>query len=304
MVDLTKLGAHFAMSSLFSEYPENARIYCYDVQTKDYRLQRSGKMRLATGQARFTSEITQESEMLMFGVLHFGDHNLHGGVSKWSSDEKYRSLSQSAGDAFSRSDLAETIRRIDDGFERTYSIRNLFRDEQRRVMHQVLQATLEDMEAFYRQTYENQTPLLRFLYECHIPIPTEMRMNAQVALNDLLGHALETDELDVAQIESLFDQVPVSGASLDSAALEIILRRNLERTCRSFFDQPRDLELLHKCRGKVQAATSFPLPLRLWSMQNHAYAVLQNLYPEMKQSNQSDWVAEFEALVKLLGLHL
>jgi len=304
VVDLTKLGAHFAMSSLFSEYPEKARIYCYDVQTKDYHLQRSGKMRLASGQARFTSEITQESEMLMFGVLHFGDHNLHGGVSKWSSDEKYRSLSQSAAEAFSRSDLAETIRRIDDGFERTYSIRNLFRDEQRRVMHQVLQATLDDMEAFSRQTYENQAPLLRFLYECHIPIPTEMRMNAQVALNDLLGHALETDELDIAQIENLFDQVPVSGAALDSAALEIILRRNLERNCRSFFNQPRDLELLRKCRGKIKAATSFPLPLRLWTMQNHAYSVLQNLYPEMKQSNQSDWVAEFEELVKLLGLHL
>jgi len=96
----------------------------------------------------------------------------------------------------------------------------------------------------------------------------------------------------------------VSGAALDSAALEIILRRNLERNCRSFFNQPRDLELLRKCRGKIKAATSFPLPLRLWTMQNHAYSVLQNLYPEMKQSNQSGWVAEFEELVKLLGLHL
>ncbi len=304
MVDLTKLGAHFAMSSLFSDYPAHSRIYCYEVQTKDYQLHRSGKMRLALGQARFTSEITQESELLMFGVLHFGDHNLHGGVSEWTSDEKYQSLSQAAVDAFNRSDLPETIRHIDDGFERTYSIRNLFRDEQRRVMQQVLQNTLDDMEAFYRQTYENQAPLLRFLYECHIPIPNEMRVNAQVALNDLLGHALAAEVLDIEQIDSLFDQAPVAGATLDSAALEIILRRNLERACRNFFDHPRDLELLVKCRDAIKAAVSLPLPLKLWALQNHTYAVMQSLYPEMKQTNQSDWLAAFEEVVKLLGLRL
>ena len=80
-VDLLKLGAHYAMSSLFESYPDNTRIYSYSVDNKDYRLKRSGKMRLAFGKARFTSEITQDSEMLMFGVLHFGDHNLHGGVA-------------------------------------------------------------------------------------------------------------------------------------------------------------------------------------------------------------------------------
>ena len=77
---MLKLGAHYAMSSLFESYADNTRIYSYSVENKDYRLKRSGKMRLAIGKARFTSEITQDSEMLMFGVLHFGDHNLHGGV--------------------------------------------------------------------------------------------------------------------------------------------------------------------------------------------------------------------------------
>ena len=301
-VDLLKLGAHFAMSSLFSEYPERARVYCYDVNTRDYRLRRSGKMRLACGEARCTSEITQESETLMFGVLHFGDHNLHGGVSKWAGDEKYRAMCQSAVDAFSKSDLPETIRRIDDVFERTYSLRELFRDEQRRVVNQVLQSALDDLEAFYRQTYENQAPLLRFLHDCHIPIPNEMRINAQVALNDLLRHALEASELDNAQIQSLLDQVPVAGAALDRDGLEITLRRNLERTCRSFFEQPRDLERLRKCREAVQAASSVPLPLKLWAVQNHCYAVLQDVYPEMKQTNQSDWVAEFDQFAKLLGI--
>ena len=303
-VDLLKLGAHFAMSSLFSEYPRHAHIYCYGVDTKDYQVHRSGKMRLACGEAHFTSDITQQSEDLMFGVLHFGDHNLHGGVSRWSGDENYRKLCQATGEAFARSDVPETIRRIDENFDQTYSLRNLFRDEQRRVMQQVVQSTLDDMEAFYRQTYENQAPLIRFLYECHIPIPNEMRVNAQVALNDLLRHALAEPELHHDKIHSLLDQIPIAGASLETATLEIILRRNLENICQRFFDQPRDLERLRKCRQAVQSAAAIPLPVKLWSIQNLCYAVRQNVYPEMKQANQSDWLSEFEQLVKLLGLSL
>jgi alpha-amylase/alpha-mannosidase (GH57 family) len=303
-VDLSKLGAHFAMSSLFSQYPEDARIYCYDVKTKDYHVQRSGKMQLALGQAQFVSEITRESEMLMFGVLHFGDHNLHSGVSKFAGEEACRGLIKTAGDAFNRSDLPETIRAIDEGFERTYSLRDLFRDEQRRVLNQVIQASLDDMETFYRQTYENQAPLLRFLHDCHIPIPNEMRDNARVALNDLLRHALAASELDNALVQSLFEQAPVAGATLDSAILEITLRRNLERTCQAFFDSPRDLESLRKSRAAVESAKALPLPLVLWSIQNRCFAILQDLYPEMLEASQEDWLAEFDQFAQLLGLRL
>jgi hypothetical protein len=242
--------------------------------------------------------------MLMFGVLHFGDHNLHGGVSKFSGEEAYRALVKAAGDAFNRSDLPETIRSINEGFERQYSLRDLFRDEQRRVLNQVIQSSLDDMETFYRQTYENQAPLLRFLHDCHIPIPNEMRDNARVALNDLLRHALAATELDNALVQNLFAQAPVAGATLDSAILEIKLRRNLERRCQGFFDQPRDLEALRKCRAAVESAKALPLPLVLWSIQNRCFALLEDLYPEMIQANQQDWLAEFDRFAQLLGLLL
>ena len=96
-------------------------------------------MRLALGKARFTSRITQESEMLMFGVVHFGDHNLHGGVSMFSNDEAYRELARMVRDAFARSDVPDTIHLIDQSFGgHTYSLKNLFRDEQRKVVSEIL----------------------------------------------------------------------------------------------------------------------------------------------------------------------
>ncbi|HYL39390.1 MAG TPA: DUF3536 domain-containing protein [Bryobacteraceae bacterium] len=305
MVDLRKLGAHYAMSSFFSEYPEQARIYCYSVESKDYRLKKSGKMQLAFGKARFTSEITQESEMLMFGVLHLGDHNLHGGVSEFRGEEIYRDLAKATRDAFSRSDLPDAIHRIAEGFQgSTYSLRNLFRDEQRRVLNRVLESALKDIRIAYRQIYEEQAPVLRFMSECHIPVSKELKLTAEVALNDLLRGSIEEPRLDLSHIQSLLEEVRVAGVPLDTAALEITLRRNLENESWSFYQNPRDLESLRACRQAVEAAKSLPLPLELWSIQNHAYAVLGKILRDMREKNETEWVAEFERLARLLLLRV
>ena len=246
-VDLLKLGAHYAMSSLFESYPDNTRIYAYSVDNKDYRLKRSGKMRLAFGKARFTSEITQDSDMLMFGVLHFGDHNLHGGVALYRSEEAYRELSKAARDALSRSDLPATIHALDEGFPgHTYSLKNLFRDEQRKVLTEVLESTVDHSFSVAREMYEEQAQLLRFMSDCGIPIPKELKAAAEVALNGLLRQALGAPELDQTAIQNLLEEMRVAAIPLDEGGLEIVLRRNLERGADQFFEDPRNLARLDK----------------------------------------------------------
>ena len=301
MIDLVKLGGHYAISSLFEEYPESAGIYSYLVESKDYRTKRAGKVHLAFGKARFTSGITQESEMLMFAVLHLGDHNVHGGISMFTSEEAYRELAKNVRDAVGRSDLPDAIHLIDQGFGgRTYSLRNLFRDEQRQVLNEILKSTLKGAEPAYRQIYETEAPLLRFMHDLHIPIPKGMQITAEVALNDLLRRALEAEELNVEQLQNVLEDVRIANAPLDTEALEIALRRNLEHSSKLFFENPREVELLRKFREMVATANTLPLPLVLWSLQNHCYHVLQTVYPEMREQGQAEWTSEFNQLAELL----
>jgi len=307
-VDLLKLGAHYAMSSLFESYPDNTRIYAYSVDNKDYRLKRSGKMRLAFGKARFTSEITQDSEMLMFGVLHFGDHNLHGGVALYRSEEAYRDLSKSARDSFSRSDLPSTIHSLDQGFAgHTYSLKNLFRDEQRKVLTEVLESTVEHSFSVAREIYEGQAQLLRFMSDCGIPIPRELKAAAEVALNGLLHQALAAPELDKAAIQGLLEEMHIAGIPLDQGGLEIVLRRNLERGADLFFEDPRNLARLAKFRDNLIAARALPFRLVLWSVQNRCYEVLQKVYPGVRENGRNEeddaaWFAQYRELAALLSL--
>jgi Domain of unknown function (DUF3536) len=305
MVDLSKLAAHFAISSLFEQYPESARIYSYSVDTKDYRARHAGKMRMAIGRARFTSEITQESEMLMFGVLHFGGHNLEGGVAKFVSDEQYKELAKTMREAFGRADFPEAIHLIDQGFGgQVYSLKSLFKDEQRKVVNEILKPILEKVEASARELYENEAPLLRFMRECNIPIPKELKVMAEFAVNSLLKRALEDGGLDLERVQNLLEDVQGIDAPLDQAALEITLRRNLERKAEACLANPRDVDALRELRESVAIAKSLPLPLVLWSVQNRCWEILQKIYPEMKQNGESEWAVEFEQLAQMLSLRI
>jgi hypothetical protein len=142
---------------LFENYPGQAKIYCYLAEREDYQIFEAGAARMAVGRVKLTSEITRESSLLSFGVVHMGDHNVNGGVRKFLGDEDYQVLIQEAKEPFTRADFAEVIRIMDRHFaESNYSVRSLFRDEQRKVLDVILTSTLQEAEALYRQIYEHR----------------------------------------------------------------------------------------------------------------------------------------------------
>ena len=305
VIDLPKLAAHYAISSLFEHYPEHAEIYAYSVDTKDYRARQTGKMRMAIGRARFTSDISQETETLMFGVLHLGGHNVDAAVAKFSGEDPYRELAKLIREAFTRADLTESIHLLEQGFGgRTYSLKNLFKDQQRKIVDEILKPALERLENSQRELYESEAALLRFMRACHIPIPTELKLSTEFSLNGLLRRALAEDALDVERIDALLEDFRLMDAALDKATLEMTLRRNLECKAERFFVNPGDLAALRQLRQSIATAKSLPLPLVLWSIQNRCYEMLEKVYPGMEQSGESEWVRQAALLAELLSLRV
>ncbi|HEY7220345.1 MAG TPA: DUF3536 domain-containing protein, partial [Candidatus Binatia bacterium] len=90
-VDWEKVGAHYAVSTLFEDYSSQATIYCYDAHLEDHQVFTAGRTKLGLGRVQLSSKITLESQKLIFGVLHLGDHTINGGVAEYRDDETYRS---------------------------------------------------------------------------------------------------------------------------------------------------------------------------------------------------------------------
>jgi len=310
-VDIEKLAGHYAISSLFENYGEKTGIYCYDVDREQYSLEAEGKLRLATGRARFSSEITRESATMSFGVLHLGDHNVTGGVRHSNGPERYEELKTRLIEGFSKADTAAVIRILDEEFsEHSYSLSSLFRDEQRKIVGLILNDSLTSAAAVYRSIYENQAPLIRFLNSLNIPVPAAFKAAADVAINSQLRQAFERPDLDADNIQSYLKEAATSRVPLDTTTLEFAIRKRLEEQAARFAEHPDDMEIVQRFRKQLELAQTLPFPVTLWEVQNISYAPLmkaieeRRLAAENSDPEASTWMKELTALregLRILG---
>jgi len=306
VVDIEKVAAHYAISSLFEDSEEQGRVYSYDVERLDERVRRAGRARLVLGQARLTSRITGDSSEVSYGVLHFGDHNVNGGVRLFRSEEEFEQTSRDAIAAFERAELAETIRVMDRHFgESNYSLKSLFRDEQRRILGQILDSTLEEAAAIYGQIYENHAPLMRFLGELDVPLPHAFEMTAEFVLNARLRTALEADPPDLEAARTALDAAKTEGATLDAVSLGFTMRESLERTARGLIEEPTDIERLQILDELVAFGATLPFEVDLDRVQTLYFRLHQERAENATMEEaETAWREQFRALGERLAMRV
>ncbi|HUH13068.1 MAG TPA: DUF3536 domain-containing protein [Longimicrobiales bacterium] len=305
-LDLEKVGAHFAVSSLFERYGEHPSIYAFKVRVARHDLDKAGAARLAVGRAEVTSTITRESADLTFAVVHFGDHNLSGGVRAYQGEEQFQGLAQEVKLAFQRADFPQLIRLLDKHFEaETYSLRSLFRDQQHRILERILESTLAEAESVYRQLYQNRAPLMRFLTDVGLPIPTSLHRAAEWVLNTTLRRSFEADRVEPERIATQLEEVAALSVPLDAAGLGYAYTRMLERLAADVREEPESIEALEQLRAGAALLAILPFDVNTWTVQNIYFELLQDTYPAMRRRGPRDeaaaaWVAVFLEL----GRHL
>jgi alpha-amylase/alpha-mannosidase (GH57 family) len=285
VVDIPRVAGHYAISSLFETYPDTTRIYCYEAERFRYSVDAEGKMRLATGAAKFKSAITGEAADLAFSVLHLGDHNVSAGVqpAEGFSEENQQKLVN----AFGQADTAEVIRLLDQTYgKQIFSLRQLFRDEQRKIANLILQDSVASAAAVYRTFFESQAPLIRFLNGLDIPVPNALKSAAEIALNNQLQQALDKPELDFDMIRGLLREAASERIALDVTTLEYKVRKRLEAEAAAFAADPTDLAAAERMIKLLDLVPALPFAVTLWEAQNLTYRPLLSAY------QQNGWHAQ------------
>jgi hypothetical protein len=311
MFDLAKVCTHYGVGTLFNDYPERAKIYCYTAEMQDRQIHEAGRAKLALGKARITSDVTLEYATLGFAVLHMGDHNLIGGAREFPDNNSYESMVRELSRAFDSADFTETIRLLDKNFaDSTFNLKSLFPDEQRKILAVLLQTTLEEVEADYRQLYEHHAPLLRFLKDAGIPPPKALHTAAEFVLNADLHRAIQNDDLEVNRIQNLLDEAQLEGITLEATSLEYSFRKAVERLARRLADEPDDFSLLEKLEKATALVRRLPFMVNLWEVQNICFGMVANSYLGYQaRAQQGDeqargWLQSFGNIAESLGVRV
>ncbi len=311
VLDLTRVGAHYAVNSLFEEYTGTTAIDVYSANQEDFQLLKAGRVKLVTGQATIESGITHESEQLSFGALHLGDHTINCGIGPHMDEETYQEYVVKLHESFKAADFPEIIRSLDDYFgSSAYSLTSLFEDEKRKVMQIVLAPAMEQTEALTGQLYEMHAPLFLFMRNANLRIPEPLAMSAEFVLNTRLQRAFQQSFLDPLVIEPLLEEMSFAGVKIDETTIEYSVRMNLEEKARRLLENPEHLELMEEILAILTLIEKLPFEVNTWKLQNMAWELSQSVYQEAIKKHNIDneragrWLDTFRTLANKLWLEV
>jgi alpha-amylase/alpha-mannosidase (GH57 family) len=283
-VDLLRAGAHYAVSSLFEEYPETIQIACYTARSEMYDLSEAGIQRLAVGNARVSSDITAEEAVIGFAVLHLGDHNIIGGVREYMGDVPFSLMREEIKKAFGKSDLPEVIRLMDKHFEtHNYSLFHLFKDEQRKVLNQILDSTLKEVEASFRQIYERHYPVMQVMREMRIPLPEAFASATELIVGTDIRQEFQKEELDFERIEKLVEETKRWSLELEGKDLGFVAGQKINSLMEQLSKAPANIFLFDTIGHIFKVLTALNLQLDLWKAQNIYFSLGKERYGEMEE---------------------
>ncbi len=297
-LDLARVAAHYAVASLFDTFEDEETIHCYRAVRSDFDIYRAGRARMGVGAVTIESLVTREQQSFEFAALHLGETELTGGIRGPRPD--YERDKRMLSETFQPGGIPALIRLLDRDFaEIPISIRSLFRDEQRRILNVLCNATLEEAESAFRQLHERYDPLMRFHARLGIPLPKVLQMAAEFDLNIQLRRLLDSEDLSIPEIEARLREARDERVALDETTL-ISLKSAIERAAEAFVERPEDLERLEIYETIVVMIRAMHVHVDLRKPQNDYYRMMSTIRPAIAANSGNGetrrWLDLFDSL--------
>ena len=299
--DLLRVGAHYSISSIFEDCPEEEmKTFRYTVKSKVCNRTEAGKLILSIGKADITSDITWDTKIIDFAVLHLGDHNISGGARNFKGNEDFSVMQSEVMDAFEKGSVHEVIRLMDKHFSHNiYSIWHLFKDEQRKLLHRILQLTYLEAEASYRQIYNNNYAIMNIFHGLNMKIPRPFFAATEYILNTDLKEIFDHEDLNVKRLKKLIDEAGKWSVTIDKTTLEFSVSTWINTQMKMLKRRPGNTMLFKKIDKTLQIVKPLSLTLDFWLAQNTYYSIGIDLFNTMKldaskgNKRAEEWIEDF-----------
>jgi alpha-amylase/alpha-mannosidase (GH57 family) len=266
---LSKVGCHYAVASLFEEYPENLVICNYRAESEIYERREAGLLKLAVGKTKVHSIVTYSVKQFYFAAIYLGQNHIIGNFSSFMEDDDFQSMRSEIDTAFLESRVADVI-----GIMQTYfgpdkfSLWSLFKDEQRKVLHQIIQKDLQQADDAYRNILNRNYNIMSVLKKNNLPVPVILRRNLETVINSDIRQIFENGKINYSKLEKLAQDCITWDISLDKEVISFAASFKIKSMIESLQfsdDEIKDLDTLIRVLSTLE---SLQIELDVWEIQN------------------------------------
>ncbi len=311
VVDFPRLAAHYAMSTLFAADPRSIDIGLYGAAAEDRQRHEAGERTLSLGLIRLRSQVTWEERDIEYAVLHLGDQNITAGVRDHAGDAAYRAMGRAVGEAFAKSDMAAVVRLIDRHFgPHIYTLWHLFTEQKRKILFQILEGKLQDLEADFRHIFESNYAVMRAMREMSIPLPEALRTPAEFVLDTDLRRLLERPEgdIDLDELGRLQKEYETWDFKPDGEALGYAASRKAGALMAAWARRPDDEAGLRRIAGALTLIKKVVAGFDPWQTQNIFFSTGRDVYGRAfaaaaaGDKDAAAWIQTFDGVAELLRI--
>lgn len=311
MVDMKRVVAHYAMTSLFEHYPPAVNIYCFFIKSLSYEVFEKSEERFAIGRVRVHSDLTCEEKELSFVVFYFGGHDIYAGISERLGEKDFAGVKKHLSRSFlgvrSRSALRIMRRNFEEG---PFSLRHLFRDEQAKILYQMLDSSLFEVERSLRDIHDHHYPIMQVIKQLHMPLPKVLANTILVMVNTDFLNVLGQDSIDFKRLSDLVAEVKEWDLDIDHVTLEFFVSRRMKQLMDGFAVKPKDQKILKTMVTMLKILEPLQLHVDVGKPQNVFFSISKKHYWDIKKkadtghTRSKNWIAFFEELSRRLNVSI
>ncbi len=309
VVDFPTVAAHYAMSSLFDGFQDEAEISSYSIACEAQERMQSSSDTLDMGRVLIRSAASREAHDQAFVVLHRGGVDLACGVYPRRQAEQDARLSEDLRAAFQRNELRRVVELIEQHPDaRAYSFDSLFRDEQLRILDFVVGVARQEAEAAARHLYQKHLASIRLLDDPVHPLSRALHVAAELTINADLRAALASDHIDMERATRCLEDARSWQVALDERVIPLELERAAAAVGQGLSEDANNVERIRLLRQLVEAGGTLTPPASFWDLQNICYRWFQTLPARRllelnEERAPADWAVELRALGRALSMH-
>ena len=318
IIDDMGIAAHYAMRSLFQNFPPRADFYSRIIDRKEMQISERGATKLILGNCTITSKMTGESAEVDFAAIYpwnaqaclrIKKPEQEGSVRYEDTMQKRKAEIRAA---FEREgDIFKIFRLMEECFtDGSFVLKNLIKDEQREIFERLLKSAAADIDAHTWRMYDRFMPLAVSMLDLGMTPPRRFTDIADEYIHIQLLNEFLRNPVQVDSVQSLMETAERRHIQWRPNAVEPEIRAIIESLARNARQTPEDTAARHYLIAAVSVAKSLPFAVNFHETQNHCYALLWEQYPKTKAAadkGNADAVnrsKEFRMLGTLLSINM
>ncbi|MEO1518016.1 MAG: DUF3536 domain-containing protein [Bacteroidota bacterium] len=297
-VGLIRAGMHYAVSSLFEKKLERLALFNYTAESRQLIRFEAGKEKLTIGETIMKSKITLSEKYFTFAVIYLGQQNIIGNISTDMNHETFDRMKDQLTTAFNDHNLSEIMSLMQQYFgPEKYSFRNLFKDEQRKILKRIALTNMKQAEKDFRDIYNDNYQLMSGMQKSNIPIPKAYQNVTQFIINTDLHRFFAQEELKLAELRRLSFELKKWPITLgNEQSFKLAASERIYYEIKTIAHNQVSLDHLKMLNSIFEILEKMGMELDIWKSQNTYFSMTLGFRNGENQFPDEEWKAAFVEL--------